>query len=374
MENIKMVDLQTQYKRLQPEIDSAMAEVLEQTAFINGPAVKIFQKSLEDYLNVKHVIPCANGTDALQVALMALGLQPGDEVITSTFTFIATVEVIALLKLKPVLVDVDPRTYTLLPDEVEKAITPKTKAIIPVHLFGQAADMHRLMEVSKKHNLFVVEDTAQAIGSDFYNKGGNVKLGIIGDIGCTSFFPSKNLGCFGDGGACFTNDDKLAAQLRMIVNHGSAKKYYHSVIGVNSRLDTLQAAVLDVKLKHLDDFIERRRNAAGFYDKAFMNHPFIEIPERTDYSYHSFHQYTIKVKGGRRNELQSYLKEKGVASMVYYPVPLHLQEAFKQLINKTAKLPNAESLSKEVLSLPMHTELTHEQLEYITNAIIAFFE
>lgn len=372
MDQIKMVDLNRQYKRLQSEIDISMSEVLEQTTFINGPAVKSFQKELETYLGVKHVIPCANGTDALQIALMALGLQPGDEVITSAFTFIATVEVIALLKLKPVLVDVDCSTFTLLPDEVEKAITDRTKAIIPVHLFGQGADMVSIMDIANKYNLAVVEDTAQAIGADYSLNGEKVKLGTIGNIGCTSFFPSKNLGCFGDGGACYTNDDDLADMMRMIVNHGSKKKYYHQVIGVNSRLDTLQAAVLKVKLGHLDDFNKRRREAANFYDAALGNVEGLEIPVRDEASLHTFHQYTIKVKNGRRNALQDYLKEKEIPSMVYYPVPLHLQEAFESYCSRSKPLPCAEVLSKEVLSLPMHTELDKQQLEYITQLIIDF--
>ncbi|WP_262326793.1 DegT/DnrJ/EryC1/StrS family aminotransferase [Carboxylicivirga litoralis] len=374
MQEIKMVDLQAQYKRLQPAIDKAMAEVIEQTAFINGSAVKTFQSNLEKYLKVKHVIPCANGTDALQVALMALGLKEGDEVITSTFTFIATVEVIALLKLKPVLVDVDLDTFMMIPEQVEAAITERTKAIIPVHLFGQGANMNRLMQIAQKYQLKVIEDTAQAIGSNYQYKNHTQKLGTIGDVGCTSFFPSKNLGCFGDGGACFTNDDELAAQMRMIVNHGSQKKYYHKVIGVNSRLDTLQAAILHEKLKELDDFNNRRRKAADFYDGAFKEHEAIQIPTRIQECVHTFHQYTLRVKNGQRDELQAYLKEKGIPSMVYYPVALHQQEAFEHFMNKTPNLPNAEQLCKEVLSLPMHTELTNEQLNYITDAILAFFE
>ncbi len=369
-----MVDLHNQYKRLQKEIDSAIAEVIDQTAFINGPAVKDFQKNMECYLGVKHVIPCANGTDALQIALMALGLKEGDEVITSTFTFIATVEVIVLLKLKPVLVDVDPNTFTLLPDQVEKAITNRTKAIIPVHLFGQSADMNQVMKIADKNNLFVIEDTAQAIGSNYTYQNKVIKLGTIGNIGCTSFFPSKNLGCFGDGGACYTDDDKLAAQMRMIINHGSKKKYYHKIIGVNSRLDTIQAAVLNVKIKHLDDFNRKRRKAADFYDSALKDHPAIQIPLRTHDSVHTFHQYTLKIKGGKRDMLQSYLNEKEIPSMVYYPVPLHQQEAFEQFTDHKKKFNNAETLSKEVLSLPMHTELSEEQLNYITDTILAFFE
>lgn len=369
-----MVDLKSQYKRLQPEIDKAMSEVLEQTAFINGPAVKSFQKKLEDYLDVKHVIPCANGTDALQVALMALDLQPGDEVITSTFTFIATVEVIALLKLKPVLVDVDPSTFTLLTDEVEKAITPKTKAIIPVHLFGQGADMNTLMTLASKYNLHLVEDTAQAIGCDYMHKGIPTKLGTIGSIGCTSFFPSKNLGCFGDGGACMTNDDALAEKMRMIINHGSKQKYYHQVIGVNSRLDTIQAAILEVKLAHLDDFNFRRQEAAHYYDQELTNIEGIEIPVRDKNSKHIFHQYTLKVKHGKRDALQAFLKENNIPSMVYYPVSLHQQEAFASYHDSNINLMNSETLSQEVLSLPMHTEMEEEQLKDITTTIKRFFE
>lgn len=374
MEQIRMVDLQTQYKRLQPEIDAAMQEVLNATAFINGPAVKTFQHHLAEYLGVKHVIPCANGTDALQIALMALGLKPGDEVITSTFTFIATVEVIALLKLKPVLVDVDPHTFTLIPSEVEKAITPQTKAIIPVHLFGQGANMNAICQIAREHQLYIIEDGAQSIGANYTMDGTSRKLGTIGDIGCTSFFPSKNLGCFGDGGACFTNDDALAAQMRMIVNHGSEKKYYHKVIGVNSRLDTLQAAVLDVKLKHLDDFNKRRQKAADFYDAAFKGHSELIIPARQENSEHIFHQYTLKVANGKRDALQTFLKEADIPSMVYYPVPLHQQEAFATFNEPERLFEHAEQLSREVLSLPMHTELTKEQLTLITDTVLSFFE
>lgn len=369
----RMVDLLSQYKRLQHEIDDAMSSVLEQTAFINGPAVKSFRSNMENYLDVKHVIPCANGTDALQVALMALELQPGDEVITSTFTFIATVEVIALLKLKPVLVDVDPDTFTLLPSEVEKAITPKTKAVIPVHLFGQGANMDELLTIATKYNLKIIEDTAQAIGCDYKLNSGKAKLGTIGDIGCTSFFPSKNLGCFGDGGACFTNDEDLAAKMRMIVNHGSQKKYYHQIIGVNSRLDTLQAAVLNVKLKHLDDFNNRRQQAAAWYYSELDNMDELDVPVRTPLSGHIFHQYTIKVKNGKRDALQAFLKENNIPSMVYYPVPLHQQEAFAGFMDGKVRLTNAEQLSQQVLSLPMHTELSREQLNDITSTIKRFF-
>nr|WP_321406173.1 DegT/DnrJ/EryC1/StrS family aminotransferase [uncultured Carboxylicivirga sp.] len=373
MEQHKMVDLHSQYLRLKDDIDKAMTDVLEQTSFINGPAVKVFQSNLEKYLHVKHVIPCANGTDALQIALMALDLQPGDEVITSTFTFIATVEVIALLKLKPVLVDVDPDSFTLLPEEVEKAITPRTKAIIPVHLFGQGADMNAIMSIAKEHQLKVIEDNAQAIGCEYKINGSTTKLGTIGDIGCTSFFPSKNLGCFGDGGACFTNSDSLAEKMRMIVNHGSQKKYYHQIIGVNSRLDTLQAAVLDVKLGHLDEFNNRRKAAAKWYDKELKEIDNLAIPVRNPDSDHIFHQYTLKVKNGRRDKLQNFLKENNIPSMVYYPVPLHQQEAFAAYQDSDSILPNAEELSSQVLSLPMHTELSDEQLLDITSTIKRFF-
>ena len=373
MKQHRMVDLQSQYKRLQSEIDDAMANVLEETTFINGPAVKSFQSNLETYLNVKHVIPCANGTDALQIALMALDLQPDDEVITSTFTFIATVEVIALLKLKPVLIDVDPDTFTLIPDEVEKAITSKTKAIMPVHLFGQGADMNAIMAIAQKHNLSVVEDTAQAIGCDYEFNSIKTKLGSIGNIGCTSFFPSKNLGCFGDGGACFTNNDVLAEKMRMIVNHGSKKKYYHQTIGVNSRLDTIQAAVLDVKLNYLNDFNQRRQNAASWYDQELKNIEEIQLPARASNSDHIFHQYTLKIKGGKRDDLQAYLKECNIPSMVYYPVPLHQQEAFIEFQEPGRTFSNAEHLSSQVLSLPMHTELSKEQLKDITDTIKRFF-
>ena len=308
---IQMVDLQTQYHRLKPEIDAAMQEVIESSAFINGPAVKQFQSSLAEYLKVKHVITCGNGTDALQAALVALDLQPGDEVITTAFTFIATVEVIGLLDLKPVLVDVDPNTYTIIPEQVEAAVTPKTKAIIPVHLFGQGADMKSIKEIAGKHNLFIVEDGAQCLGADYNTEAGKQKLGTIGNIGCTSFFPSKNLGCFGDGGACMTNDDELAEKLRMFVNHGAKKKYYHETIGVNSRLDTLQAAILNVKLPHLDDFNRRRQEVAAFYDDAFSEIDGIEIPKRNPDSEHVFHQYVMRVKDGKRDALKEWLQKKG---------------------------------------------------------------
>jgi len=370
----QMVDLVGQYKKIKPEVDEAMIEIMNNASFINGPAVKQFQENLQNYLNVKHVIPCANGTDALQVALMALGLQPGDEVITTSFTFIATAEVIALLKLTPVLVDVDPETFNITPEAIENAVTPKTKAIIPVHLFGQCADMHHIKQVAKKHNLFVVEDTAQAIGADYTcpQSGNTKKAGTIGDIGCTSFFPSKNLGAFGDGGAIFTNDDELASQMRVVVNHGMAVRYYHDYIGVNSRLDSMQAAVLDIKLKHLNEYTKARQKAADFYNKAFANNPKIKTPVTADYTTHVFHQYTLVLKGVDREGLMKHLAEKGVASAVYYPVPLHMQKAYIDPRYNEGDFPVTEKLSKSVLSLPIHTELTPEIQKEITDAVLEF--
>ncbi|TAJ13607.1 DegT/DnrJ/EryC1/StrS family aminotransferase [Marinilabiliaceae bacterium JC017] len=370
---IQMVDLKAQYKRLKSEIDAAMMNVMESSNFINGPAVKTFQSNLEQYLNVRHVVPCANGTDALQVALMALGLKPGDEVITSSFTFIATVEVIGLLQLKPVLVDVDTETMTLIPEEVKKAITPKTKVVIPVHLFGQGANMEAIMHLAKKYGLYVVEDACQCLGAGFGTKRKKQKLGTIGHIGCTSFFPSKNLGAFGDGGACFTNDDLLADRIRMLVNHGSREKYFHEVIGVNSRLDSLQAAILDVKLKHLDDFNKRRQAAATYYDDVFKNIDEVAIPVIQGGSEHIYHQYTLRVLNGRRDDMFIFLKKQGIPAMIYYPQPLHKQKAFSAWIENDLKLPNAERLSNEVISLPMHTELTEEQLDYISTAVLSCF-
>lgn len=374
MNKIQMVDLQTQYYRLKQEIDTAMQEVIESSAFINGPAVKEFQAGLAEYLNAKHVITCGNGTDALQAALVALDLQPGDEVITTAFTFIATVEVIGLMNLTPVLVDVDPHTYTIIPEQVEAAITPRTKAIIPVHLFGQGADMVRLKEIARKHNLYLIEDAAQCLGADYTTEQGQQKLGTMGDIGCTSFFPSKNLGCFGDGGACITNDDKIAEKLRMFVNHGAKIKYYHETIGVNSRLDTLQAAILNVKLPYLDDFNKRRQKVAAFYDNAFKDIAEIDIPGRNTRSEHVFHQYVLRVKNGKRDELKEWLKQKDIPAMVYYPVALHKQKAFEKWMNNDVSLPNSEKLTEEVLALPVHTEMTTEQLEHIKNGILSFFK
>lgn len=375
MEEIRMVDLKGQYLKIKNEVDKAVLDVIDSTAFINGPQVKTFQQNLEKYLNVKHVIPCANGTDALQIALMALDLKPGDEVITTNFTFIATVEVIALLGLTPRLVDVEPDTFNIKPEEIEKAITPKTKAIVPVHLFGQCADMGKIMEIAKKHNLFVVEDTAQAIGADYICENGDKKkAGAIGNIGCTSFFPSKNLGCYGDGGAIFTNDDVLAERLRSIVNHGMKVRYYHDEIGVNSRLDSIQAAILDIKLKHLDEYNAARRKAADFYDAAFSKYSQLITPKRFEKSNHTFHQYTLVANGIDRNELQIFLQGKNIPAMIYYPVALHLQKAFEKFDDKVKSYPVTEKLCETVFSLPIHTELSSEQLEYITSNIIEFLE
>ena len=371
MMNIPMVDLKTQYHRVKNEIDRAILDVVENTAFINGPAVKEFQTGLENYMHVKHVVNCANGTDALQIAMMALDLKPGDEVITTSFTFVATVEVIALLQLTPVLVDALPGTYNIDPVALEKAITPKTKAIVPVHLFGQCADMESIMAIANKHNLYVIEDNCQAIGAYYtFSDGTRKQAGTMGHVGTTSFFPSKNLGCYGDGGAMFTNDDALAEKLRMISNHGMKVRYYHDSIGVNSRLDTIQAAVLNVKLAQLDTYIANRQRAAAYYDHAFANHPNITIPARDPKSTHVFHQYTLVLKGVDRAAFQAKLQEKGIASMVYYPVPMHMQKAYTDSRYKEGDFPVTEELSNNVMSLPMHTELTEEQLAYIVNGVI----
>lgn len=375
MRTIQMVDLKMQYQRLKTDIDKAIQKVLDQAAFINGNDVQAFQDELADYLKVKHVIPCGNGTDALQVALMALGLQPGDEVITSDFTFIATVEVIGLLGLKPVLVDVDTNTFNLIPSEIEKAITPRTKAIIPVHLFGQGADMNEIIRIARQHHLFVIEDAAQCLGAvHHHDKQTSSRLGTIGDIGCTSFFPSKNLGCFGDGGACFTNNDELAATLSSLVNHGSKTKYIHERIGINSRLDTIQAAVLRVKLGHLDDFNQRRAMAAAIYNSRLAGIGQIQIPAFNTTSSHIFHQYTLRVKNGSRDELRAVLHASGIPTMVYYPLPIHRQEAFRQWLSPDHHFPNANMLATQVVSLPMHTELEPDQLDYITTVIKNFYK
>jgi len=368
-----MVDLKGQYIKIKEEVDKRILEVVDSTAFINGPYVKKFQKNLENYLGIKHVIPCGNGTDALQVAMMALGLKPGDEVITTTFTFIATAEVIVLLGLIPVLVDVNPETYNIDPEAIEKAITSKTKAIVPVHLFGQCAPMEEIMKIAKEHNLFVIEDNAQAIGANYiFSDGKSQKSGTIGDIGCTSFFPSKNLGAYGDGGAIFTNDDALAEQLRAVVNHGMKIRYYHDFVGVNSRLDSIQAAILDVKLNHLDEYAEARRNAANYYDNAFANHPKITTPKRYKKSTHVFHQYTLTTKGVDRLALQKYLNDSGIPMMIYYPVSLHMQKAYQDSRYQKGDFPISEQLSKTVFSLPMHTEMDEEQLKFITQKVLEF--
>jgi dTDP-4-amino-4,6-dideoxygalactose transaminase len=369
-----MVDLIAQYEKVQKEIDEAVINVIRSSAFINGPEVKHFQEELEAYLGAKHVIPCANGTDALQIAMMALGLQPGDEVITASFTYVATAEVIALLQLTPVLVEVNPHTFNLDPDAVRKAITPKTKAIVPVHLFGQCADMEEIMEISRQYGIYIIEDTAQAIGAEYqFKDGSKAKAGTIGHFGCTSFFPSKNLGCFGDGGAIFTNIDDLAQKAREIANHGQTKRYYHDRIGVNSRLDSMQAAILRIKLRHLDEYIAARQSAAATYDKAFENFNGLEIPVRARNSTHVFHQYTLKSSGIDRFALQEYLASKNIPSMVYYPVPVHLQKAYRSDRYKEGDFPITEELCERVISLPMHTELSAEQLDLIIGEVKTFF-
>lgn len=373
MKNVPMVDLAGQYHKIKAEVDAAFQEILTTTAFINGPAVKKFQTHLEQYLGVKHVIPCANGTDALQVAMMALDLRPGDEVITTTFTFIATAEVIALLRLTPVLVDVDPDTFNIDPEAIERAITPKTKAIVPVHLFGQCADMDRIMQIAEKHGLYVIEDNAQAIGAQYFHADGRVsKAGTIGHIGCTSFFPSKNLGCYGDGGAIFTHDDTLAENLRMVVNHGMKVRYYHDVVGVNSRLDTLQAAVLDIKLKHLDNYTSARQYAANYYNTAFAGNNKLKTPVTAPFTSHVFHQYTLVTHCVNREKLMEHLASKGIASAIYYPVPLHMQKAYTDPRYKQGDFPVAERLSKTVFSLPMHTEFDDETLRHVCDAVLEF--
>lgn len=372
MKKIQMVDLQSQYYKIKADVDNAMLAVMNSAAFINGPEVKSFQNELEQYLDVKHVIPCANGTDALQIALMALDLKEGDEVITADFTFAATVEVIHLLKLKSVLVDVDYDTFTIDTEKLKAAITPRTKAIIPVHLFGQCANMKEVLKIAKQHNLHVIEDNAQAIGADFTFSDSTVKKsGTMGTIGTTSFFPSKNLGCYGDGGALFTNDDELAHKIRGIANHGMYERYYHDEVGVNSRLDSLQATVLRKKLPLLDTYNEARRKAADFYDEAFANQPGILIPKRADYTSHVFHQYTLRILDGKRNELQAFLTEKEIPAMIYYPVALRKQKAYFQESNDE-DFKNTDRLLNEVISLPMHTELDEEQQKYITDAVLEF--
>jgi UDP-2-acetamido-2-deoxy-ribo-hexuluronate aminotransferase len=373
MRPIQMVDLKGQYNNIKNEIDLAIREVLETTAFINGKQVVEFSRNLAAYLGIENVIPCANGTDALQIALMGLGLEPGDEVITPSFTFIATTEVVALLRLKPVFADVDLKTFCLDPVSIEKQITKKTKAIVPVHLYGQSAPMKEIMELAEKYDLKVVEDNAQAIGSDYhFPDGKKYKTGTIGTAGTTSFFPSKNLGAYGDGGALFTKDSSLAETFKMIANHGQKKRYYHEIVGCNSRLDSLQAAVLNVKLNLLDEYINKRRSAADFYDKAFKGHSKIITPYRASYTKHVFHQYTLILENADRNKLNEYLASKGIPSMIYYPVPVHRQKMFSSFETGSQILENTDWLTERVISLPMHTELDEEQLDMISKSVLEF--
>ena len=373
MQPIQMVDLKRQYTKIKTEVDAAIQEVIDSAAFINGKAVTDFAAGLASYIGSRHVIPCANGTDALQIAMMALDLQPGDEVITPSFTFIATTEVVALLKLKPVFADVDPRTFCLDPVAVEKAITPKTKAIIPVHLYGHSAPMQEIMGIAKKYDLAVIEDNAQAIGGVYrFPDGSTKKTGAIGTIGTTSFFPSKNLGCYGDGGAIFTDDDALASRLKMIANHGQSRRYYHDRVGCNSRLDSIQAAVLNVKLKRLDAYIAARRAAADHYDNAFNAHPKITTPYRASYSQHVFHQYTLVLGDVNRDGLNEFLAARKIPSMIYYPVPAHRQQMFAESGGADYRLPTTDWLTERVISLPMHTELDEDQLQLISAAVLEY--
>lgn len=372
MHAIQMVDLKRQYLKIKDEIDQGILEVLDTTAYINGPKVKAFQEGLQTYLKAKHVIPCANGTDALQIAMMALDLQPGDEVIVPAFTYVATAEVIALLRLKPVMVDVDYDTFNLTADIVAKAITPRTKAIVPVNLFGQSCDLEPIMALAKEHGIWVIEDNAQAIGADYtFRDGSTAKTGTIAHIGCTSFYPSKNLGAYGDGGAISTNHSDLAERMQMIANHGQVRRYYHDLVGVNSRLDAIQAVVLGVKLKHLDEYAAARQAAADFYDQALAGLDWLQTPVRFSGSTHVFHQYTLLIKNGQRDALQTYLQQQGIPTMIYYPVPLYAQDAFRPF-TEVNNLPVTEQLCQEVLSLPIHTELDAEQLNFIVEAIKGF--
>ena len=374
MNKIQMVDLMAQYERIKPSVDAAIQSVITKAQFINGPEVATFQEELSEYLGVKHVIPCANGTDALQIAMMGLGLQPGDQVITPSFTYIATTEVIALLGLTPVFVEVDAETFCMDPSSLANAITSNTKAIVPVHLYGQAANMEEIMRIANAHNLYVIEDNAQAIGCDYYFSSGDVaKTGTIGHVGCTSFFPSKNLGCFGDGGAIMTNDDELASTLRMIANHGQSKRYYHDRVGCNSRLDSVQAAVLRIKLQHLDSYNDARQHLAAHYDSAFQSIPGITIPVRKPYSTHVYHQYTLQVNPEIRDRLHEYLAERDIPSMIYYPVPAHRQLMFSAFGSESLDLPVTDYLTERVISLPMHTEMRNDQRDYIVSTIHSFF-
>ncbi len=373
METIRMVDLYGQYLKIKTEIDNAIAGVIQRTSFVKGSEVHDFEQQLAQYLGVPHVVSCANGTDALQIALMALGLQPGDEVITASFTFIATAEVIALLKLKPVLIDVDPRTFLMDISLIEKHITNKTRAIIPVHLFGQCCYMDEIMKIAQQYKLYVIEDTAQALGAEYYSANKTLKAGTIGHIGCTSFFPSKNLGCFGDGGALFTHNPELASKIRSIANHGMTRRYYHEHIGINSRLDSMQAAILSVKLKYLDEYHRSRQQAANFYDKELSQIPWIKVPQRTSWSNHIFHQYSILLESKEiRDRLKQYLEKHHIPSMIYYPLPIHRQKAYEAYQFNDSDFPVSNKLSDTILSLPMHTELNNEQLTYICDIIKQF--
>lgn len=368
-----MVDLKGQYLRIKSQVDAAIMEVLMETSYINGPQVTLFKNNLEKYLDVKRVIPCANGTDALQIAMMALDLKPGDEVIVPAFTYVATAEVIALLKLKPIMVDVDKDSFNITPEIIEHAITNKTRAVVPVNLYGQCADLESIREICDRKGLFMIEDNAQAIGADYILKNGKrVKSGTVGHIGSTSFYPSKNLGAYGDGGALYTQDEDLANSLHKIANHGQVKRYYHDMVGVNSRLDSIQAAILNVKLNYLDQFANERRAVADIYDAAFKSLDSVQIPHRVDFSNHVFHQYTLKVKGGKRNDLQAFLKNKKIPSIVYYPLPLYEQEAFKKDSN-VKFLPVTHDLCNLVLSLPIHTEMSEDQISYIIDSVFQFF-
>ena len=375
MKKIQMVDLVSQYQSIKPEIDKAILSVIENAQFINGPEVSGFKIELENYLDIKNVIPCANGTDALQIALMSLGLKPGDEIITPSFTYIATTEVMALLGLKPVFIEVDPDTFCIDPAKIKESITNKTKAIVPVHLYGQAAPMNEIMEIALENNLFVIEDNAQAIGCDYLLSNGNtVKTGTIGHIGCTSFFPSKNLGCFGDGGALFTNNDELAVKIKMISNHGQSKQSHHDVVGCNSRLDNLQAAVLRIKLRNLDKYNAERNKVANYYDKFFAGIKEISTPQRAKNSTHVFHQYTLKLNGIDRNELRNYLADRDIPSMIYYPIPAHKQKMFEAFGSSNTNLPITDWLTERVISLPIHTEMTEDQLEKICSTVLEFIK
>jgi dTDP-4-amino-4,6-dideoxygalactose transaminase len=373
--NIQMVDLKSQYLKIQNEINTAVIECIASTAYINGPEVKEFQKSLENFLGVKHVVPCANGTDALQIALMALDLKPGDEVICPAFTYVATAEVIGLLGLVPVMVDVDRESFNLTVEQLRNVLTSKTKAIVPVHLYGQSCDMEPILNFAKENNLFVIEDNAQALGAEYtFSDGTRRKTGTMGDVGTTSFFPSKNLGCFGDGGALITNDDDLFSKIKMIANHGQIKKYHHQVLGCNSRLDSIQAAILNIKLKHLDSYASNRNLMADYYYDKLKDIDGLQLPKKIENSTHVFHQYTVKVKNGNRNNLQIYLRNLGIPSMIYYPLPLYKQNAFKNYVSSDFNLPVTEILCNQVLSFPIHTEMKIEDMDFVCDAIIQFFK